>query len=55
MTHFHLAFALFRNAIIFEGIAAHARSGNAAAANTKIVGRLAAVLAARAAGILEIA
>lgn len=55
MTHFHLALALFRNAIIFEGIAARARSGNAAAANAQIVGRLASVLAARAAALLEMA
>lgn len=46
---FHIAFALFRNAIIFEGIAARARSGNAAAANAKSVGKLSTVLARRAA------
>lgn len=48
---FHLAFALFRNAAIFEGIAARARQGNAAAANAETVGRLGAVLAARAVAV----
>lgn len=50
---FHIAFALFRNAIIFEGIAARARSGNAAAANAKTVGKLGGVLASRAARVIE--
>ncbi|WP_173933956.1 phosphotransferase family protein [Chelativorans sp. Marseille-P2723] len=53
LTPFHLAFALFRNAIIFEGIAARARSGNAAASNAQSVGRLAGILASRAAALLE--
>lgn len=48
---FHLAFALYRAAVIFAGIAARARSGNAAAGNAEKVGRLAAPLAARAASI----
>jgi hypothetical protein len=52
---FHLAFALFRNAIIFEGIAARARSGNAAGANAETVGRLSGVLARRAVALLETA
>ena len=52
---FHIAFALFRNAIIFAGIAAPARSGNAAAANAKTVGKLAGVLASRAVNLLEAA
>jgi len=52
---FHIAFAIFRNAVIFEGIAARARSGNAAAANAETVGRLGAVLARRAAALLEAA
>lgn len=38
---FHYAFSLFRLAVIFEGIAARARRGNASAANAADVGRLA--------------
>jgi aminoglycoside phosphotransferase (APT) family kinase protein len=45
---FHTAFALFRMAVIFEGIAARARSGNAAAENAAEVGELSAVFARRA-------
>lgn len=45
---FHLAFALFRFAVIFEGIAARARDGSAAAANAAEVGPLAERFAARA-------
>jgi aminoglycoside phosphotransferase (APT) family kinase protein len=37
---FHTAFALFRFAVIFEGIAARARRGTAAAANAASVGEL---------------
>lgn len=40
LTTFHLAFAMFRFAVIFEGIAARARSGTAAAENAAIVGDL---------------
>ncbi|MFM9858781.1 phosphotransferase family protein [Pseudoxanthobacter sp. M-2] len=43
----HRAFGLFRTAVIFAGIAARARAGNAAAGNAAQVGRLAAVLARR--------
>ena len=43
----HRAFGLFRTAVIFEGIAARARAGNAAAGNAAEVGRLTAVLARR--------
>jgi aminoglycoside phosphotransferase (APT) family kinase protein len=50
---FHRAFALFRNAAIFEGIAARARAGNAAAANAEAVGRLGRVLARRAAALID--
>ncbi|MEJ1935169.1 phosphotransferase family protein [Nostoc sp. NIES-2111] len=50
---FHAVFALFRNAAIFEGIAGRARAGNAASANAGEVGRLAAVLARRAAELVE--
>lgn len=52
---FHLAFALFRNAIIFAGIAARARSGTAAAANAGTVGKLASILASRAAELVDTA
>lgn len=52
---FHLVFAIFRNAAIFEGIAARARAGNAAAANAVTVGKLGKVLAQRAAALLEAA
>ena len=44
---FHTAFALFRMAVIFEGIAARARSGSAAADNAAEVGELSAVFARR--------
>jgi aminoglycoside phosphotransferase (APT) family kinase protein len=47
-TAFHFAFALFRMAVIFEGIVARARSGNAVADNAADVGKLGAVFAARA-------
>lgn len=49
---FHILFALFRNAAIFEGIAARARSGNATAQNAHTVGRLGRVLARRASDFL---
>jgi aminoglycoside phosphotransferase (APT) family kinase protein len=45
---FHTVFSLFRLAVIFEGIAARARSGTAAAANAAEVGELSAVFARRA-------
>jgi aminoglycoside phosphotransferase (APT) family kinase protein len=45
---FHHAFALFRFAVIFEGIAARALAGNAAAENAAEVGKLSARFAARA-------
>lgn len=47
LTSFDIAFALFRNAVIFQGIAARAAEGNAAAANAADVGRLAPVFAER--------
>jgi aminoglycoside phosphotransferase (APT) family kinase protein len=53
MTSFHLAFALFRFAVIFEGIAARAKAGSAAAANASEVGRLAANFARRAIEVIE--
>lgn len=47
-TAFHYAFALFRMAVIFEGIAARAAAGNAVADNAAEVGGLAAAFARRA-------
>lgn len=47
VTAFHFAFAFMRWAVIFEGIAARARSGTAAADNAGEVGKLALVLARR--------
>jgi len=52
LTNFHMAFALFRWAVIFEGIAARARAGNAAGENAAEVGRLAKVFAKRAVDVL---
>lgn len=51
LTDFHMAFALFRWAVIFEGIAGRARAGNANAANAADTGRLAAAFARRAADL----
>ncbi len=45
---FHMAFALFRWAAIFEGIAYRAQSGTANAENAAEIGRLSAVFAQRA-------
>jgi aminoglycoside phosphotransferase (APT) family kinase protein len=50
---FHTIFALFRLAVIFEGIAARARSGNAASANAAEVGELSKVFARRAMECVE--
>lgn len=49
LTSFHLTFAIFRMAVIFEGIAARAKSGTASADNAEAVGQLAPALAKRAA------
>lgn len=49
---FYLALALFRNAVIFEGIASRARQGNASSENAAEVGRLAPALAARGAALI---
>ena len=51
LTNFHKAFALFRWTIIFEGIAARAKAGNASAGNAADAGQLAAVFARRAAAL----
>jgi aminoglycoside phosphotransferase (APT) family kinase protein len=48
ITAFHLAFAMFRFAVIFEGIAQRARIGTAAAADAEKVGRLSVDYAGRA-------
>lgn len=50
---FHMAFALFRFAAIFVGIADRARAGNAAAAEAEHLGPLAERFAERALTILE--
>ena len=47
ITAFHFAFALFRMAVIFEGIAARAAAGNAASSNAAEVGELSAAFARR--------
>jgi aminoglycoside phosphotransferase (APT) family kinase protein len=52
VANFHMAFALFRWAVIFEGIAARAKAGNAASENAKETGRLAAAFARRAADLV---
>lgn len=44
---FHLAFSLFRLAVMFEGLAARAAAGNASSANAAEVGRLGPVFATR--------
>jgi aminoglycoside phosphotransferase (APT) family kinase protein len=50
---FHFAFALFRLAVIFEGIAARARSGAAVADNAAEIGKLSLTFARRAIEIIE--
>ncbi|HEX5078348.1 MAG TPA: phosphotransferase family protein [Geminicoccaceae bacterium] len=52
ITPFHLAFAMFRFAVIFEGIAARARAGIAVAANAEEVGKLSIVYARRACALI---
>jgi aminoglycoside phosphotransferase (APT) family kinase protein len=49
---FHLAFAMFRFAVIFEGIAARARAGTAAAANAAAVGDLSLAFARHGVALL---
>ena len=53
VTSFHFAFALFRLAVIFEGIAARALSGNATSSNAAEVGELGPVFARRAVELIE--
>jgi aminoglycoside phosphotransferase (APT) family kinase protein len=50
---FHIAFSLFRFAVILDGIAARAKTGNAAAENAVAVGAMAASFAQRAASVIE--
>jgi aminoglycoside phosphotransferase (APT) family kinase protein len=50
---FHLAFSLFRFAVILDGIAARAKAGNAAADNAVAVGEMAESFARQAAIIIE--
>lgn len=50
---FHLAFSLWRFAVIFEGISARAKSGNAAAENAEKVGELSLAFAQRAADLID--
>ncbi|GAU80491.1 phosphotransferase family protein [Bosea sp. BIWAKO-01] len=50
---FHLAFSLFRFAVILDGIAARARAGNAAAENAVAVGGMAESFARQAAAIID--
>jgi aminoglycoside phosphotransferase (APT) family kinase protein len=52
---FHLAFALFRFAVIFVGIEARAAQGNAAGGDAASVGKLSGVFAARACSIAGLA
>ena len=52
MAPFHTVFALFRFTVIFEGIAARARAGSAAADNAADVGELAPIFARRAATMM---
>lgn len=49
---FHRAFALFRWAAIFEGIACRAKAGNANAENAAEIGQLSAVFAKQAAALI---
>jgi len=53
ITAFHLAFAMFRFAVIFEGIAQRARIGTAAAADAEKVGRLSVAYAERAYALIR--
>jgi aminoglycoside phosphotransferase (APT) family kinase protein len=55
LTPFHKAFALFRFAVIFVGIAERARSGTASGENAAAIGPLAARFAARALEVIETA
>ena len=53
ITVFHLAFSMFRFAVIFEGIAQRARQGNAASDDAEEVGRLSEAYARLAWSLVE--
>lgn len=53
ITAFHLAFSMFRFAVIFEGIAKRAQLGNAASDNAEDVGRLSEAYARLAWSLVE--
>lgn len=53
VTPFHLAFAMFRLAVILEGVLARARSGNASSASAEAMGALGQRFAERAWEIVE--
>lgn len=53
LQRFDIAFALFRSALIFDGIAARAELGNAAASNAHLVGGISRNLAQRAATLIR--
>ena len=53
LTAFHMAFSLFRLAVIFEGIGARARAGNAASEDAASVGAQAGAFARRAVEVVE--
>jgi hypothetical protein len=53
MTSFHMVFALFRFAVIFEGIAARAKAGNAAGSDTRAAPRISSRLAQYAVELLD--
>lgn len=53
ISEFDLALALFRNAVIFEGIAARALAGNATSDDAEAVGALSPVFARRAVELID--
>jgi aminoglycoside phosphotransferase (APT) family kinase protein len=53
MSSFHLVFALFRFAVIFEGIAARAKAGNAAGSDTANAAQISSSLARQAVELLD--
>ncbi len=53
VTVFHLAFALFRLAVIFEGITARARGGSAASGDALEVGKLSRAFSRRAVELID--
>ncbi len=53
MTSFHMVFALFRFAVIFEGIAARAKAGNAAGSDTRAAPLISSSLAQHAVALLD--